>query len=79
MGGGAPAACRVSCEQSLRRRLLTSHVGIVLRTPWLAMGLAPLWVEYVQKLQGGNTMHSIFYIIGVVVVVLIILGFLGLR
>jgi hypothetical protein len=43
------------------------------------MGLAPLWVEYVQKLQGGNTMHSIFYIIGVVVVVLIILGFLGLR
>jgi hypothetical protein len=43
------------------------------------MGLAPLWVEYVQKLQGGNAMHSIFYIIGVVVVVLIILSFFGLR
>jgi len=29
--------------------------------------------------KGGNAMSSIFYIIGVVVVVLIILSFLGLR
>jgi hypothetical protein len=29
--------------------------------------------------RGGNVMSSIFYIIGVVVVVLIILSFLGLR
>jgi len=44
------------------------------------MGLALLWFEYVEEWKKGeHAMSSIFYIIGVVVVVLIVLSFLGLR
>jgi hypothetical protein len=44
------------------------------------MGLALLWFEYGEEWKKGEpAMSSIFYIIGVVVVVLIVLSFLGLR
>jgi hypothetical protein len=36
-----------------------------------------MWVEYVKERR--NAMSSIFYIIGVVVVILIVLSFFGLR
>jgi hypothetical protein len=55
-------------------------VGILLESAWLAIGVALLCFEYVEEWRKGeNAMSSIFYIIGVVVVVLIVLSFLGLR
>jgi hypothetical protein len=38
-----------------------------------------MWSEPVHEKKGRKPMSSIFYIIGVVVVVLIVLSFLGLR
>jgi small-conductance mechanosensitive channel len=61
----------------LSRELTNWHVRSFFDNAQLTVDLALRWFEWVER--GGNVMSSIFYIIGVVVVVLIILSFLGLR
>jgi hypothetical protein len=65
-------------NQLLSRDLISWHVRSVLAGAQLIMDLALRGGPNRWK-RGENVMSSIFYIIGVVVVVLIILSFLGLR
>jgi hypothetical protein len=57
--------------------MINWHVRNVLASAQLIKDLALRWSDRWKR--GENVMSSIFYIIGVVVVVLIILSFLGLR